>query len=276
MIIMLMVLGVVQGIAEFLPISSSGHLVILEQLPVVKNILTFYGGASNLFINVALHVATLLAVVFYLRKDIQALIVESVKGLFSGDFTRAELKIAFYIIIATIPAVVIGLLFNDFFEQLYASSSAVFFMLIINGFILISTKKIPAKDRKLEEIGIIRSVVIGFCQAVAIIPGMSRSGMTITGGLMSGLQPTESARFSFLMAVPVIAGAGVYEGMKITKGTISGDMIAPLIVSMIITFVIALFSIKILFALVRQIKIDIFGYYTIALGSAGLLLLYLQ
>ena len=105
--IALLVLGLVQGIAEFLPISSSGHLVIFEQLPYIKDMLQTGGGAGNLFINVALHVATLMAVIVYLRKDITDLIIGGFKGLFKGDFEATELKIGIYIVFATVPAVVI-------------------------------------------------------------------------------------------------------------------------------------------------------------------------
>lgn len=271
----LIVLGIFQGVAEFLPISSSGHLVILEQVPFIKDILHYHQADNNLFINVALHLATLFAVIFFLRRDIAEIITGSIKGLFSRDFTRKELKIALYIITATIPAFTIGLLFIDFFEFVYTKHQLAYALLIINGFILIYTKKIPLKDRQLDEIGFIRSLLIGLCQAFAIFPGISRSGMTIAGGLMNGLKPVDSARFSFLMAVPIIAGAALFESLKATAD-FSQRMVLPLILAMVISFFVALGSMKLLFALVTKIRIDIFGYYTIALGTAGLIIFYLM
>ncbi|HOO71217.1 MAG TPA: undecaprenyl-diphosphate phosphatase [Spirochaetota bacterium] len=269
----LMALGLVQGIAEFLPISSSGHLVIVEQIPFMQNIL-LEGGGSNLLVNVALHVATLLAVIVYLRKDIFYLISGSVKGIRNGDYFTNESKIIVYIAVAAVPAVCIGLLFNDFFENLYSSSTPVFAMLIINGIILISTKKIPLKSRQLYETGFVRSLIIGFFQALAIVPGISRSGITIVGGLLNGIKPEETARFSFLMAIPIIAGAGLVEGVKLGQGPISGEIMLPLAVSMLVTFCFSIISIRVLFILVKQIKLDYFGYYSMALGIGGLVKIY--
>ena len=267
----LLILGIVQGIAEFLPISSSGHLVILENITWFHASLDGLGKNANLFINVSLHVATLLAVLLYLSRDIWQIIRGVFQGIKEKNYRCAEILIARNIIIASIPAGVIGLLLNDFFTAIFASAASAFIFLIINGFILISTKKIPIKGRKIEETGIIRSLVIGFFQAFAIMPGISRSGMTIAGGIFNGLDPTESAKFSFFMAIPVIGGAGIMEGMK--AGTLPGELFAPLAASMVVTVLVALVSLKILFALVKRIKIDIFGYYTIIVGIAGLIII---
>ncbi len=269
----LLVLGIVQGIAEFLPISSSGHLVILESIPWFRESIHTLGKNLNLFINVALHVATLLAVFIYLARDIWQIIRGSITGLAEKNFTAPELLTARNIIVASIPAGIIGLLLNDYFEAIFASATSAFIFLIINGFILISTKRIPVKSRKIEETGIIRSLFIGFFQAFAIMPGISRSGMTIAGGMFNGLEPTESAKFSFYMAIPVIGGAGLIEGMKALKGAFPAEIFAPLALSFALTVVVALVSMKILFTLVKRIKLDIFGYYTIVLGIAGLIIL---
>ena len=269
----LLILGVFQGIAEFLPISSSGHLVILESIDWFHVSLSALGKNANLFINVALHVATLLAVLIYLRRDIIQIIRGSIRGIIDKNYRCPELLTARNILVASVPAGIIGLLLSDFFTAIFASATSAFIFLIFNGIILISTKKIPLNSRKIEETGIIRSLVIGFFQAFAILPGISRSGMTIAGGLLNGLEPTESAKFSFFMAIPVIGGAGIMEGLK--AGSIPGEMFAPLAVSMVVTIIVALVSMKILFALVKNIKLDIFGYYTILLGITGLIVLHL-
>jgi len=151
----------------------------------------------------------------------------------------------------------------------------VLIFLIINGFILITANKIPSKGRKLEEAGIFRSVLIGFCQAVAILPGISRSGSTLAGGLFCGLEGVEAARFSFLMAIPVIAGAGLIEGLKIPGGNYPAEIFLPVAAGMIVSILVALVSIRILFWVVKQVKLDIFGYYTIALGFTGLIVKFL-
>jgi undecaprenyl-diphosphatase len=116
---------------------------------------------------------------------------------------------------------------------------------------------------------------VGFFQAVAILPGISRSGMTITGGLLSGMEPLQAARFSFLMAIPVIAGAGLMEGMKAAQGSFPAELYLPLAIAMAVTIAVSLVALKVLFYLVKRVRIDLFGYYTIALGVTGLVIYYL-
>jgi len=266
----LIILGAFQGIAEFLPISSSGHLALLEQSAILKNLMSMPDQKINLLINVSLHVATLIAVLIYMRKDI----IHIIKGFFTGflkkDFSNPDFLAGVYVILASIPAGLLGFLFKDFFEKVFSSVTAVLIFLIINGFILIAANKIPSKGRKLEEAGVPRSLIIGFCQAVAILPGISRSGSTIAGGLFCGLEGVEAARFSFLMAIPVIAGAGLFEGLKISAGNYPPEIFAPIAAGMIVSIIVALVSISILFWVVKKVKLDIFGYYTISLGVIGL------
>jgi undecaprenyl-diphosphatase len=271
-LIIFCLLGIIQGVAEFLPISSSGHLVIIENIPFVKNSLGTFGEEVNLLINVSLHVATLIAVVLFLRDEISSILKGLVSSIKEKNSSSPAVKKTVYIIIATIPAVVIGLIFKDYFNDLFSNQKSAFIMLILNGFLLIATKWIPVKNRQLEETGIARALLIGLFQALAIIPGISRSGMTIAGGLIMGLAPASAATFSFLMSVPVIAGAGILEGRKLFDGTYSQDIILPLILAMILTVVVAYFSIKLLFEMVKRIKLDLFGYYTIVLGIAGLII----
>jgi undecaprenyl-diphosphatase len=269
--IALISLGIVQGIAEFLPISSSGHLVIFENIEFFRNTIDTVSENSLLFINVSLHFATLIAVIIYLRKDIIILIKGLISGIREKDYKRNEIIIIRNILIASLPAGIIGIIFHDFFEQVFSSITIVFYMLIINGIILLSSKIIPLNSRKINEIGVIKAIVTGFFQAIAILPGISRSGMTITGGMMTGLKPEEAAKFSFLMAVPVIAGAGLLELIKAIHKGVSFEMVLPLSISMIITIAVALISLKIIFYAVRKLRIDLFGYYTILIGILGLI-----
>lgn len=275
MFIALIILGVFQGVAEFLPISSSGHLVLLEQCGFIKSLMNTPSVETNLLINVSLHVATLMAVVIYLRNDIWAIIKGFISGILQRDFSNPGFLAGVYILIASLPAGIIGFLFNDFFEKVFSSITMVLIFLIINGFILITANKIPSKGRKLEEAGIFRSILIGFCQAFAILPGISRAGSTLAGGLFCGLEGVEAARFSFLMAVPVIAGAGLIEGLKIPGGNYPAEILGPVAAGMAAAIIVALVSIRILFWVVKQVKLDIFGYYTIALGVTGLIVKFL-
>ena len=267
----MLVLGLVQGIAEFLPISSSGHLVLFQHISFFRNSIGGNSKDFDVLISVFLHIASLVAILIYLRKDIIKIIKGVYNDIINKNYEGGDIKIIINIIIATLPAGIIGVLFHDFFESLFSSPVTVFFMLIINGIILISTKKIRLKSRKLDEIGLWGALFTGLFQAVAIIPGISRAGMTITGGMISGLEPEESARFSFLMAIPVIAGAGLLESVKAAKTGIPGDMALPLSISMLFTVIISLVSLKILFAVVKRVKLDLFGYYTILAGISGLI-----
>ncbi len=272
-IIVLFTLAAVQALAEFLPVSSSGHLVIVESVPCFAANIRALGGDLSLFINVMLHLATLLAVVIYLRADIFRLLKGGVVSLRRRDFSGDEARSIGFILVATLPAGVLGVLFHDFIEGLFSSPRNVFIMLVLNGFILLSTKLIKMKDGPIAGVGVWRSLLVGFFQAIAIIPGISRSGLTITGGFLAGLAPVEAAKFSFLMAVPVIAGAGLLEGIKAAKAGLPDGFLAPLAGAMALAVVLAFFSLKILMALVKRIRIDVFGYYTIAAGAAGLVVL---
>ena len=271
----LIILGVFQGLAEFLPISSSGHLVLLEQSGFIKKLMADPGEEINLLINVSLHVATLIAVLIYMRKDIFRIVKGFLSGIINKNYSSPEFRAAIYILVASLPAGILGILLNDFFEKVFSSVTMVFIFLIINGFILIAANRFPSKGRKLEEAGIPRSIFVGFCQAVAMLPGISRSGSTLAGGLFCGLEGVEAARFSFLMAIPVIAGAGLIEGLRISGGVYPAEIFAPLVAGMIAAILVALLSIGILFWVVKRLKLNLFGYYTIALGVTGLIIKFL-
>jgi undecaprenyl-diphosphatase len=117
--------------------------------------------------------------------------------------------------------------------------------------------------------------MVGLCQAIAILPGISRSGLTLTGGLLCGLEGVEAARFSFLMAIPVIAGAGLLEGLKVAGGSYPSYILLPILAGMFAAIIVALVSIRILFWIVKNVRLDIFGYYTILLGLTGLIIKFL-
>jgi undecaprenyl-diphosphatase len=249
----LLLLGIVQGIAEFLPISSSGHLVIMENIPFIKASLESLGDGAILFINVALHVATLAGVVMFLWKDIVALVRGIIISVVEKNPASPAMKTALYILAASLPAGIIGVLFNAFFETVFSTSLYTFICLILNGFILIATKKISIHNRQIEELGLPRSLIVGFFQAFAILPGISRSGMTIA----------------------VIAGAGLLEGIKAAQGSFPADLYLPLAIAMAGAIAMSLVALKVLFYLVKRVRIDLFGYYTIAVGVTGLIIYYL-
>lgn len=268
--ITLISLAIIQGIAEFLPISSSGHLVLFEQMPFFKEALHSIGSNLELFVNVSLHVATLIAVIIYYRKDIWDIAWGTITSYSKAEFAAEKPMMAYYILIASVPAGIVGILLNDYVEVLFSSYFAVSIMLIVNGFILLSTKLISPGSRQLNQTGILNALIIGLFQAFAIIPGISRSGSTISGGMLRGLDGESAARFSFLMSIPVIAGAGLIEGMKALERGLDASFYVPLAVSMAICIAVAYLCLGILLYFVRKTRIHIFGIYTIAVGIAGI------
>lgn len=270
-IVVFCILGIIQGVTEFLPVSSSGHLALLEAIPQVHTIFGTMDEGAKLFVNVALHLASLAAIIIFYCKDIVELITKAIAEITKKRCGK-NLKFACSIMIASIPAAFVGLLFNDYIEASIASPILVSCLLIFNGMTLVASNKLPKKSRKCEEMGILQALLVGIFQAVAILPGISRSGSTIVGGLIVGLSPQEAGKFSFLMAIPVIAGAGLLESRKL--GAID-EFCIPVLIAMAVTFIAALTSLKLLIAMLKQLHLHYFGYYTIGAGVAALIMFFI-
>jgi undecaprenyl-diphosphatase len=267
-------LGLVQGLTEFLPISSSGHLVLAESLLGVRS--------QGIAFEVALHLATAGAVVLAYRKRI-GLILKALPAAFtpqawretpqSDPVQRENLFFALYVVLGTLPAGVIGIKFKDFFEEAFASPRLVAWMLLVTGLILFSSRL--ARHVKVKPLRWHRAILVGCAQAVAIIPGISRSGTTITSGLLLGLGPGRSAEFSFLLALPAILGASLLEAAEIFSGV---DSIAAGIWSYTAGCVTAFFSgylaIYFLLRVLQKGRLDRFAYYCFAVGLTALVFLH--
>ncbi len=270
-IVVFCILGIIQGVTEFFPVSSSGHLSLLEAVPQVNAIFGATDTSAKLFLNVALHMGSLVAIIIFYYNDIIKLVTGAIAEMRKKHY-GTHCKFASNIIIASIPAALIGLSFNDFVEKSISSPVLVAGLLIINGIMLIASNTLPKKSRKCEEMGILQALLVGLFQAVAILPGISRSGSTIIGGLLTGLEPEEAGKFSFLMAIPVIAGAGLLESRKL--GTINAfEFAIPVVIAMAVTFIVALASLKLLVAMLKSLHLHYFGYYTIIVGVAVLIIL---
>ena len=244
-IIDVIVLGILQGLTEFLPVSSSGHLVLGQYLLNVKS--------PGNTLEILFHLGTLGSVVFVFSPDILNIIITIKK--------KSTQKLLKYIIVATIPAVIVGITLRNKIEILFESVSSVGFALLFTGLVLILSSVFKNKN---SEHSLFTSVVIGFGQALAIIPGISRSGMTITLSLFFGFSAKESARFSFLLSIPVIAGAGILGIQDIqTNETFSADIIIAALFS---SFFVGIISLRILIKLLELGKFYIFGIYCICLG----------
>lgn len=243
-----LLLGLVQGITEWLPVSSSAHLIIARELLGIT--------ASPAF-DVALHAGTLLAVTIVFWKDF----LEMASAALRLDFKSHAGKTALLIVLATIPAAVAGVLFNDFFESLFSNLAAVGTALVFTAILLYSASKTDGKI----DVGKKQAAVIGFAQVAAIAPGISRSGATISAAMLAGVEKSKAAAFSFMLSVPITLGAALFEIRKASlleldpTATILGIAVAALF---------GYASIRLLLKLVKESKLQWFAYYCWFVGLA--------
>lgn len=243
------ILGLVQGLTEFLPVSSSGHLRVIEVLTGVK--------APGVFVEVSLHVATLFAVLVVYGASLWSI----VRGTLSGD--RASLRRAGLLVIATIPAAILGVLFHKQVEEAATSLVLIGICFVITGIALWSTKE---RHGMRPEPTVAGAVVIGLAQSVAaLLRGISRSGSTVTAALWVGLDPVDAAEFSFLLSIPIIAGAALVEGRHATVD-IAAVGAGPLALSFAVAFVAGIFSIRFLVAMLKRGRFYLFAPYCWAAG----------
>ena len=251
------ILGIIQGLTEFLPVSSSGHLelakVILGDTSVPEESLTF---------TVVLHFATALSTIVIFRKEI----LEIFKGLFQFQWND-EFKFSLKIIISMLPAVVVGLLFEEELESFFGGKILlVGCMLILTALLLLLADR--AKNTQ-KEVSFLNALLIGISQAIAMLPGISRSGATISTSVLLGVDRTRAAKFSFLMVVPLIFG-------KIGKDLLSGDLnfqsseIIPISAGFIAAFLAGLVACKWMISLVKKSKLSYFSLYCAIVGSIAI------
>ncbi len=253
-IIKAIILGIIQGLTEFLPVSSSGHLEIGNA--ILGNTHT---GKESLIFTVVLHFATALSTIVIFRKDILEIIV----GLLKFEWNE-QTQFIVKIVLSMFPAVIIGLFFEKELEQLFGGSILfVGFMLLITGVLLFLADKAKNTTKKVT---ISNSILIGISQAIALLPGISRSGATISTSVLLGVDKTKAARFSFLMVIPLIFG-------KIAKDVLSGDLslesnqIIPLSAGFIAAFISGLFACTWMISLVKKSKLSYFSYYCFIVGG---------
>jgi undecaprenyl-diphosphatase len=255
-LIEIFILAVVQGLTEWLPISSSGHLVITQKA---------LGLNLPLIYSVMLHLGTLIVVLTVFRKDI----ADIIKAVAKRDFQTEQGKLALFIVVGSIPTAIVGFVFHDFFESLFSNLPAVGAALLITGSILFFSEK-RIGNRKM---GISDSLLIGLAQAIAIIPGISRSGATISTALLRKIDKTTAFKYSFLLSAPAIAGATIMESKQLALNNI--DPI-PLLLGTIISMIVGYASLKILQKIVMNEKIHLFAYYCWLAGATIILFTILQ
>lgn len=246
------ILGLLQGLTEFLPVSSSGHLVLAEHLLGAKN--------AGVTFELLVHLGTLLAVLIYFRKQILAMI----RSLFDASMVEQR-KLVWYIIIATIPAVIVALTLEDTIESAFDSPALTSIMLQITGVMLLLTRLAPKREMNLSWF---KALFIGIGQAVAIFPGISRSGSTISFGLFAGVKATTAAEFSFLLSIPAIAGAAVFKIRELFNLDVT--LLGQYAVGTTLSFLSGLLAVYLLLSIIRKGKFQYFGIYCLLVGTVGL------
>lgn len=253
----IIILAIIQGVTEFLPISSSGHLLLPAELLGWVN--------QGLAFDVAVHVGSLLAVMIYFRKEIGQMTVAWV----SKGFTReqnTDSKLAWYVIIATIPAVIVGFLMKSWIEDNARTSLVIAATTIIFGLLLWYADATAKRNKALTALTWKQSLIIGFAQVLALIPGTSRSGITMTAGLMLGLDRESCARFSFLLSIPVILGAGILATLDLLQANEAVDWEA-LLYGAGFSFVSAYLCIYLFLSWISRIGMLPFVIYRLLLGA---------
>jgi len=270
------ILGTVQGLTEFLPISSSGHLVIAQQLFGLKE--------SELYFDISVHLGTLVAVTIYFWKELRAIIRSVLKCgalLFKGEsslsetYTDPDIKLFIFIITGTIPTAILGLCLHKVSDRIFSSVTIVGSMLVVTGIILFltgcllwSTCRLTEEGEDISGFSIKRALLIGLVQGVAIIPGISRSGSTIAVGLFLGLNRESAAKYSFLLSIPAILGAAVLilKDISADSAIHAGSLIIGLLTSCLVGYA----SLRFLMHIVKKGNLHLFAPYCWIIGAAAL------
>lgn len=269
-LIQALVMGTVQGLTEFLPISSSGHLILVPWLlgwndPFI----------TSLAFTVMLHLGTLVALVAYFARDWVRLVSAGLASLRDRRIgADPDRRLAWVLVVATIPAGLIGVAFGDALEALVREPAVVALTLVVGGAILWLADRIGRHVRGLDGLGFGSALGIGVAQVLALIPGVSRSGITISAGLFLGLDRESAARFSFLLAAPTTAGAGLFEALRLVRGETAGTPDAAILaVGVIASLVTGLLAIHGLLGWFRRRGVGVFVAYRVALAALVIVVL---
>lgn len=261
-------LGLIQGLTEFLPVSSSGHLVLAEHLLRVRT-------SNDITFEVFVHFGTLLSVVVVFWKDVLAITKSFFQAFIPLRLNREyyrnhePFRLSIYIFLGSIPAAFVGLRYEDVISEAFTDPKLVSVMLVITGLILFLTGL--AKPVVGKKVGLVSALVIGLAQAVAIIPGISRSGSTISTALYQKIEPYYAARFSFLLSLPVIAGATLLKVKDLIVHGGSAEGLSALVVGMLVSFGSGYVAIKFLLRIIERGKLRWFSLYCLIVGVLGIL-----
>lgn len=263
-IIQAIILGIVQGLTEFLPISSSAHLGITSKL--------FNWQEGSITFDVLLHSASLIALIIYFRKDL----LDIIKGFRSKDENKRALSFRFVrnIFFSLLPLIPFYLFFNDLIDSMQAFSTISLVLLIVFGIVLIIAERVGQKNYKgMEDITKLKAFCIGIAQSLSLLSGVSRSGITISAGLLLKVKEDEAKKYAFLLAIPTISGAFVLELLSLINNKVYFEFSISVLFGLLASFLSALLALYILFKLGNKIKLSHYGIYRIILGIILLIIL---
>ena len=264
-------MGIVQGLSEFLPISSSAHLVFTSNFyKVIKNIPIVQSSNEEVFFDIMVQLGTLIAVLIFFRKDVLNILKAMLHALKTKNWGNKEAKLGLFIMAGTVITVMLALPINEIAEKLVYTPSIVGILLFITGFTLLySEYKSKKLEEKKDEVNLKTSILIGLAQGLAALPGFSRSGWTIATGLFCGLDRVTAARYSFLLSIPIILGASmVYPLIKIDIHEAIQYNWTAIIAGTIVSAIVGYLCIKYFMKFISKFSLAIFGYYCIIAGIA--------
>lgn len=262
-------MGIVQGLSEFLPISSSAHLVFTSNFyKVIKNIPIVQSSNEEIFFDIMVHLGTLIAVLIFFRKDVINILKAMWHALKTKNWEDKEAKLGLFIMAGTVITVMLALPINEIAEKLVYTPSIVGVLLFITGFTLLySEYKSKKLEEKKDEVNLKTSILIGLAQGLAALPGFSRSGWTIATGLFCGLDRVTAARYSFLLSIPIILGASmVYPLIKIDLHEAIQYNWSAIIAGTLVSAIVGYLCIKYFMKFISKFSLAIFGYYCIIAG----------
>lgn len=262
-IIEALLLGLLQGLTEFIPVSSSGHLLLSQEI--------FGISGGGLRFDVALHIGTLVAILLYFWRDLQQIIVDALRG---GSYRR----LGWFLALATIPAAVLGMLLQSTAETMFRSGYLVAFNLAFVGVLMLVAERMAARHKQsdMSQTTLKQALGVGFAQALALVPGVSRSGSTITAGLFFGLDRVAATRFSFLLAVPILLGAIIKVVFLDGEPLLAGSGVDVLLVGVGASFVSGILAIRFLLHFLSRHSLATFAYYRIGLAAVTVLFLLIR
>lgn len=262
-------MGIVQGLSEFLPVSSSAHLVFTSNFyKVFKNIPIVAQSNEEVFFDIMLHLGTLIAVLIFFRKDVLDILRALISACKKRDFSEHKAKLALYIIVGTLVTIALALPFNEIAEHLVYHPALVGGLLIITGGVLFFSEYLSKKkDNKSDRVNLKQALLIGLAQGVAVLPGFSRSGWTMATGLFTGLDRQTAARYSFLLSIPIILGASmVYPIIKIDIAEAVGYNWFAILVGTVVSGIVGYLCIKYFMKFISKFSLNVFGYYCVIMG----------